>query len=158
MSKIALALGSMVLGAIISFGFGGMGSQTSAIAQLPSGPRGFVFGGVEPEVPPIKAQISNSVISGGIQSLDGINCVNCSFENVVIEYAGGSYRLVNVRFSGKTTFVFKGAALNALNMKALVDSLLQPKQSPTPFNKPIPRIVEMTTPILTTWLSPGIAP
>ena len=53
--------------------------------------------GIEPVVP----ALPNIVVRGNsykdfVQQLDGLNCEECTFTNIIFEYSGGAYRLGRV--------------------------------------------------------------
>jgi hypothetical protein len=77
--------------------------------------------GAEPIIAPSTKRVAaDSTLAGGTHVLDGLECLNCVFENVVLTYAGGNFKLVNPQFKGKVSIEFKGAALNGI---ALFDKL-----------------------------------
>jgi hypothetical protein len=132
MSKVMLALGSFIVGACcasaISFGI-----QTSTWAQV-----GPPLGSV-PVVPALKESVLEDSImrnSSG-QQLDGLECMNCVFDNVGFTYSGGAFRLVNPRFINGMRIHFGGAAANTAVVLALLQALNNPQRPvPPPAFKP----------------------
>ncbi|SPJ15859.1 exported hypothetical protein [Syntrophobacter sp. SbD2] len=121
MSKVTVALGSFVVGALVMFL---LGSHTSIFVQPASAERGIVVGGAEPVVPPLRGNVvSNSKFENVIQPLDGLDFRNCVFKNVIFEYSGGSYSLANAVISGAIRVNFKGAAANTMALHAFLESL-----------------------------------
>lgn len=137
MSKLAVALGSFMVGAIASMWIVFSGNQLSITEQSWAETRGFTFPGGVPKVPSVLREVIGSKFVGVTQSLDGINFVDCEFTDVTIEYSGGQYILDGVVFSGKNRLVFKGAADNTLSLLGLRDKLSGHELIPIP-NTPIP--------------------
>jgi hypothetical protein len=71
--------------------------------------------GAEPVIAPSTNRVtSGSTLANGIQALNGLECLHCVFENVVLTYAGGNFKLVKPQFKGNVSIEFKGAALNGI--------------------------------------------
>ena len=85
-------------------------------------------------MPPLNVTAKGAVFESEGQQLDGMACTICSFIDVTLTYAGGSYSLVNRRFSGTTRFEFKGAAANTLAILPLMEALVlrTPPKIPPP--------------------------
>lgn len=81
-----------------------------------------------------------SFVSTG-QSLDGLNCEDCQFNNAGLRYGGGVLNLKGSTFSGTTELQLEGAAANTIALleflKAIPEGQLKYKL-PIP-NKPITR-------------------
>jgi len=73
------------------------------------------FSAAIPRVPPLPASvIQGAKFDDGSQSLDGLNCSQCSFKDTELIYAGGSFRLQDIKVSGTTRLTLTGAAANTL--------------------------------------------
>jgi len=57
------------------------------------------------------AHVSSFSVRGFVQPLDGLDCENCEFQNVVFTYGGGLFECRNCTVSSGG-LVLKGAALN----------------------------------------------
>jgi hypothetical protein len=150
MSKVTVALASFIVGACTMFLFLELsGSHTSTFAQAPNEARILVVEGAEPVIPPWRGMtVEDNVFSGVTQQLDGVSCIDCTFDNATLEYAGGAYALIRPKFSGPIRINFKGAAANAINLQAFLASLNTGRTLPpaTP-RQPIPQIARLTKPI-----------
>lgn len=160
MSRITLALGSFMLGACcMAF----LGSHTSTVAQevprvpppstacamsaigamgpAPGSPTRLIgIPNSEPPVPGLAPAICSGSMKNGTQALDGLDCRNCTFDGVALEYAGGAYNLQDAQFSGVTRIVLKGAAANTVSILPLLAAIEagQRLEQPNP-NAPIIR-------------------
>lgn len=86
--------------------------------------------GAEPVIAPSTNRVaSDSTLANGIHVLDGLECLNCIFENVVLTYAGGNFKLVKPQFKGNVSIEFKGAALNGIALFKRLNSSV-PTESP----------------------------
>jgi len=161
MSRIILALASFMVGACSMALFG---NHTSMAAQEPAphltpppeptgcGVKGFTADGgtpgsqnrlirvrdASPTVPGMSQKICGALLSNGTQSLDGLNCADCTFTGVSLEYSGGAYSLENAHFGGVTQIVLKGAAANTVAILPLLQAISsgQAPEQPAP-NTPI---------------------
>lgn len=116
MSKVMLALGSFIVGAICgSLALSGI--HASTVVQLETTGTIAVQGAI-PVVPPLTIKMSQNFFRyPGEQSLDGINCDHCTFEVKVFSYAGGAYSLTNSTLKAEVNgIVLRGAALNTFNL------------------------------------------
>jgi hypothetical protein len=121
MSKITVSLGSLVFGALVMFFFG---SQISSIVQSASATMGIVNEAAIPKVAPLQSiTFSGAHLTNVVQPLDGLDCRDCTFQNVTFEYSGGAFNLSHARISSPMRVIFKGAAANALQVLALVEAL-----------------------------------
>lgn len=161
MSRITVAFGSVTVGAIIvtfSLLFSGNHISTlvqSSLAQPVPGPRGIVIEGAEPVVPPLGGTlVQRSSFNNVIQPLDGLNCEECVFNNVTLEYAGGAYRLINCRFTGTTRVVFKGAAANTLGILSIVEAMTSGNPPTGPSPMPPPKVFTIKDTVKTDWINP----
>lgn len=136
MSKVILALGSFMVGACSVF-FMFSGSHPSilehpVLAQSMIGTRGV------PVVPPLGGLVEDGSFTAAPQTLDGLNCVRCSFDNATLTYGGGTFKLTDCKFEGTTRVFLSGAAANTLAVLPLLEAIAQggaPK-APVP-QKPI---------------------
>lgn len=157
MSKIALSVGSFFLGIFIAALFFS-GIQISTVAHPAFASDLISFGGA-PTVPPLNLRPATHMtfenLSGAPVALDGLNCEDCTFKNVVFGYSGGEYRLQHCTVSGPRVIVFSGAALNTV--RAMIQwGLIQS----TPVEAPLPKApnikIENTTPLTNaevSWIS-----
>jgi hypothetical protein len=76
----------------------------------------------EPVVPPMSRHMHGFNWSGGIQQLDGIDCSDCQITDAIVTYAGGQFKCIHCKVAVKG-FVFKGAALNTVNLLVAMDAL-----------------------------------
>jgi hypothetical protein len=132
MSRVTVAVGSFIAGVSSTLLFLALsGSHTSTLAQEPRR-SGFEITGQEPIVKPLPGiAFTRGKLYGPIeQSLDGLNCDSCLFDNVSFTYAGGAARIINPKFSGTTRLVLKGAAANTMATVAFLQAMLQNQQPP----------------------------
>lgn len=90
--------------------------------------KGFKIEGAVPQFLPIDQTpvFENVTISNDIplpQSIDGLDCRGCDFENVRLTYGGGAFNLENPRFSGTTTLTLTGAAANTVAFLKLMEQV-----------------------------------
>jgi hypothetical protein len=96
-----------------------------------------ISAGREPIIPPLGPMISFRVFHDTTLSLDGLDCVNCTFHKVTFEYSGGAFKVQNSIIS-EPQFVLKGAAANTAMLLALLDSVgSKSKAEPVQPNKPV---------------------
>jgi hypothetical protein len=101
---------------------------------------GAVIGGAIPIFRPLETTpIFDGVnIFNTTQALDGLDCRNCAFDNVALQYWGGAYNLENAKFSGTTTLVLEGAAANTIAFLKFMDGLSVGTPPPSlPADKPV---------------------
>lgn len=130
MSKVMLSLGSIIVGASLMF-FMLSGNHTSMAAQ------GGI--GIEGEVPIVPSRlfvVKGSVFADEPQQLDGLDCTDCTFDNVRLTYGGGEVRLRNAKFVGTTRVVLTGAARNAFAVMVLANAIARGNPKP----KAVPRM------------------
>ncbi len=161
MSKISVAACAFILGAGCSFLLNEnipvvAASPANLQTENPKPPRSIIngvtvsgFGGEAIAIPgasPVFLPLENTPIVTDLnvfeakQSLDGLDCHNCTFANAKLRYSGGAFNFENVNFSGTTQLVLEGAAANTLAFLRFLNSLSTgiPLASP-PQNKPIER-------------------
>jgi hypothetical protein len=68
------------------------------------------------------------------QSLDGLECHNCNFNDADLRYSGGAFNLENVKFTGTIRLVLDGAAANTVAFLDLMKRISPgaPVVSPAP--------------------------
>lgn len=143
MSKVALALGSFIVGATFgSFAF----SLIHISTRVQAGQGGGIVLGLEPVVPNLGPAIRGGGVIGGVQALDGIHCVGCTLAPDVFTYAGGAYQLEDAQVRKNIPIQLKGAALNTVNLLKLLGALPGPQPAPqAPNNNPILRAQDRLT-------------
>jgi hypothetical protein len=103
------------------------------------------FGGAIPRFLPIeKTPVFMQEVFTNIsaQTLDGLDCRGCTFNDANLEYGGGAFNLESPRFSGTTTLRLTGAAANTVALLKLfedVDRDLPGLPAEFQQNKPIPK-------------------
>ena len=144
MSKVAIALGSFILGACtMLFSVALLGSHTSTFAHSSAQLRAIGTGG-EPTVPGITMHAEHFGLAGGLlQSIDGLDCKDCKFSDVTLEYSGGAFQLTNFPFSGPLRVNLKGAAANTVAFLNLVQAIAASQRPPEP--KPNSPIIKTAT-------------
>jgi hypothetical protein len=147
MRKVALALGSFIVGACCAFAISA-GIQTSTWAQPSSGVPGVpvltdvtigrdsgieVIGAI-PKIPGLAPEMTEATIADPAnpevtQAIDGLNCVGCTIATRQLTYGGGAYRLPNTKFVGPVNVVFTGAALNGIALAIQLGLLARPTKN-----------------------------
>jgi hypothetical protein len=162
MSKNTLALGSFAVGLLL--GSLVFGSHTVTAAQSPAKPAPPILTPLmpcpscEPTVPPITRQIDAMGLDGNglaALTLDGTEYNGTTFASNTLEYAGGSYNLVNVKFSLPVRLQLKGAAANTVGLIALLEAVnagAAPK--PMPPNLPVLRTADHSHTVTVSFASP----
>jgi hypothetical protein len=70
-----------------------------------------------------------------------MECKECIFKDVVLEYSGGAYTLENCSFSGTIRVVLKGASANTVVILPLLEALGSGKPPVAPIPKrPVDRL------------------
>jgi hypothetical protein len=145
MSKVTIALGSLIVGASLGFL---CGNHTSTLVQplsaraLPQG-GAVVLPGAIPLVPGIVSHFNGGTMAKSIQQLDGTAFKDFAFSDVTFEYSGGAYTLENVNVSTPTRVHLKGAAANTMALVALVQAINSGAR-PQPPNPNAPILQEPT--------------
>jgi hypothetical protein len=136
MSKFTIGIGGFVAGVCVALLFNNPPIMVSANQG------GIVLRGAIPEVAPLEnfPAIEKGHVIKSIQQLDGLNCVDCTFDDASLTYGGGPFRFVNAKFSGATNLTFAGAAANTLALLRLLEAVPR-STAPTPYppNEPINR-------------------
>ena len=80
--------------------------------------------------------------------LDGLDCETCSFEDALLVYGGGPFRLGNATFKGRVGVQLVGAAANTVALLQLIAALKQnDSKVPQPqSNKPIRKQAQVKRP------------
>lgn len=151
MSKLTVAFLSFIVGAVSSFAFSSsFGSQASTLTQAISVPRNSV-----PVVPPLSNITSAGNSIRGTFLLDGVNSEGDTFENATIVYGGGSFRLIQPKFSGgQVRLQLVGAARNTAYLTTFLQ-LVEAGQHPKPAvpQKPLEQLVQIKQAITADLLS-----
>jgi hypothetical protein len=129
MFKVAIALAAFIAGACSMVFISG--KYVPIMIALANQPWHQAESGTEPIIPSLGTTRLGVFVSNAKQSLDGLDCENCSFSNVTLEYSGGAFNLKNSSFVGPVRVNFKGAAANTVAFLQLVQALSiseRPKQ------------------------------
>lgn len=87
--------------------------------------------------------------------LDGQNSDHDTFQNVLIIYGGGPFRLNQASFTGNVEFQFTGAAANTVYLLKFIDAVNQAKHpAPAPPQKPQQWASQVQSVSLTDFVSP----
>jgi len=139
MTKVALALGSFIVGATFgSFAFSLIHMSTRVQAGQGGG---IVIRGAEPVVPSLGPTLHGGGVTGGIQPLDGISCDGCVLVPDSFTYAGGAYQFNNAEVRKNIPITLKGAALNTVNLLRSLGALPSPQPTPQPQDNNQPPII-----------------
>jgi hypothetical protein len=143
MSKVAVALAAFIAGACsVVFISGKYISIMSAMANQPWHQ---AESGTAPIIPSLGATRLGVFVSNGTQSLDGLDCENCSFSNVTLEYSGGAFNLKNSSFAGPVRVKLEGAAANTVAFLQLVQALRISERAKQPaLRKPVQKLAIVT--------------
>jgi hypothetical protein len=142
MTRVALALGSFIVGACVSSATSlFIHTSTRAQEQQPT----LLVAAAEPTVPPLAVRLIGGDIVGALQPLDGMDCEGCTIKASVISYGGGAFNCEKCIIKSKTV-TLKGAALNTLNMLRFFGAIPNP---PPKQSKPQPPIQTATIEINT---------
>lgn len=139
MSKLMLAFGSFVIGAISTFVVL-TGSQALIWAQSPAAsssssplgsavrPETISVDARVPRVPEIPVRFANlSFPANQSEQLDGLSCTGCAFSDPLLIYGGGEYQLINTTFArGTLRIQLVGAAQNTFNLLQQLGLLREP--------------------------------
>lgn len=161
MSKITLVLGSFAVGLLVGSLF--LGGHTVTLAQSPSKPAPVLTPQMpcpscEPNVPPITRHLGTVTLDGNglaALTLDGTEFKDVTFASNTLEYAGGAFSLVNVKFSLPVRLQLKGAAANTAGLLALLEAVNK-GAAPKPMapNLPVLRAAENSHIITVNFRSP----
>jgi hypothetical protein len=137
MKKIALALGSFIVGAISTSLFdSGIHTSTrvQAAQQSPALPPSTIsMPAAVPVVPPLQFFGHGSTIGGNVQQLDGFSCDgSCTVTPRLLTYGGGSVNIPIAVLPKGVPIVFTGAAANTLALMRATGMIPTPKQVPVP--------------------------
>lgn len=120
---------------------------SSGMPIITEAQEGVMVTGAEPVVPRMGVKLKSVTIAGFTQPLDGVDCEECTFKNLVLTYSGGSFRLVKPRFEN-VSIELKGAAKNTvalLDFIRVITSPPPPKQLPDPKANPMVPIKNILT-------------
>jgi len=108
-----------------------------------------------PKVPGIMMTVDHLEAIRSGQVLDGLECIDCVFEDATLRYSGGAYRLINPTFKGRVTVEFSGPAYDAVFLEHVVTAIGSgPKpQAPT---VPKQQIAMVTAPAILNVVSPEL--
>ncbi len=138
MSKITIALGSLVLGATLGFAYGSHGFAPQPVLAGNNAQVGLVAASdAIPRVPPISSHVTGLNGEGGVQQLDGVEFKDSEFSGMTFTYGGGAFVLTNTKLSRPMSVRFVGAAANALAVLAIVDAVNKGAR-PAPLNPNAP--------------------
>lgn len=125
MSKVITALASFVIGICFALLLLG-GSQRPTFARPGNAsPNRAGLAAFAPTVPPLQLHFTGVSFEKRVQTLDGLDCTACTFDDVTLEYSGGAVRLVRPKFTGTIRVRFTGAAANALGMASFLTEMRQ---------------------------------
>lgn len=158
MSKIALAVGSFLLGVCSVLALNLSGIQTSPVPQMPKRPdlpkvpetfppnpmgkeaEAIGIGDFSPVIPGLADLAPKGEhLTAARQRLDGLRCIGCTFNGVTFEYAGGATNLVNAKFTGPVRIELSGAAANTVAVVAFLQMAARGKK-PTMPNPNVPMV------------------
>ena len=126
-----------------------------AVAPPAPGPLGGVSTSSIPVVPPLRGNpVVGQIFAGVTQRLDGFECSECIFKDVIFEYAGGAYKLHNCTFEGSISFRVTGAAANTVRMLAIARDFAASLPPSDPTSPPAPRMVPIPIPVTGDFISP----
>jgi hypothetical protein len=147
MSKIAIAVGSFIIGVCVAF------AASSLLHASPQAQRLEIVG-AEPVVPPLNANFVGGTFSGPAQPLDGFSCQGCNIIAPVLTYAGGAFRCENCAIHS-SELQFKGAALNTVAILKLVGAIKgsPPGNSAKPQNSLMEAKMDINIKQKVTWVS-----
>jgi hypothetical protein len=133
MSKVTLALGSFIVGAICgSFALSLIHTSTRVQAFQNPGVATINMPGAEPVVPPIRTFMTGGRVAGAVQGLDGLACDGCTIAVPVLTYGGGAFNLTNPKFPGPVRIELRGAATNTFNLLRAIGAIPTPQPPPQP--------------------------
>jgi hypothetical protein len=151
MSKIGIACISFVAGICCALMLGNLPVIHAAQSQVPDTnargrPRnvidgvlgvgtggGIAFGNPSPQVPPLSEfpiVKHLRLTSVKVQSLDGLDCRSCAFEDAKLVYSGGAFNLQDTHFGGNVSIEYSGAAANTIAMLELMGGLAKSEAAP----------------------------
>jgi hypothetical protein len=89
------------------------------------------------------------------QRLDGLDCTNCTFKDVTLDYEGGIFNLVNASFSGRIRLVLKGTAANTASAVSMLAAIGSGNRATLPApNQPVIKATIVKQPVKLDWKSP----
>lgn len=165
MSKITLAFGSLIVGLVLGSMLFGNHTVTFAQSSMSgikidcNGMPGCVpmaIPGRAPQIPGLGSPVKDMGFANGTQSLDGLDCTDCLFENTKLVYSGGAVKLIRPHFDGKIEVELTGAAGNTMALLPLLTAVAQGQQPEPPNpNRPVLKTISVKKPIvLAEWNAP----
>jgi len=133
MSKIALASGSFMVGACCTLLAASFIHTSTRLQAESSQIQLFGTGDAEPLVPGLRLRLEHA---GGIglpglsQSLDGLDCDDCTLGVGKLTYAGGAFRLKDAHIPRGIPVELKGAALNTVTLLSALGAFPSPSPAP----------------------------
>ena len=148
-----------------------VGAPVSQAAPTSRNVRGLIKGGAsrhgEPGISLLGAEpifhsldllfprVEDYVFEDVTQRLDGLDCTNCTFKDVTLEYAGGNFNLVNATFSGRTRLMLKGAAANTASAVSMLAAIGSGNVSAPPApNQPVVKSTLAKQSVTLNWKNP----
>ena len=83
---------------------------------------------------------------GGMQQLDGMDCIGCVVDVNLLTYAGGQFKCERCAIKSKNGVFLVGAALNTFHMLQLVGAIPSPKPPEPNPNRPQVMTAALTNP------------
>ena len=130
MSKVFLSLASFIIGVgatLILNGPPSIRAQVTFDATNAKGMSNFIR--VNPQSVPAFASLDSNGKAEGItlkhgkQTLDGLRCEQCTFDDAELSYSGGPFDLNKLGISGTTHISYSGAAANTVALLDLLKSV-----------------------------------
>jgi len=120
------------------------------------GAPGISLAGGEPIFRPTNMlpRVEDYVFEDVTQKLDGLDCTNCTFKDVTLEYEGGIFNLTNATFSGRTRLILKGAAANAFSAGSMFAAIGSGGGSASAPDRPVIKATMVRQPVKLDWKSP----
>ena len=138
MSKVTLAFGSFIVGAICgSFALSLIHTSTRVQAsQAPTLPASTLsMPAAIPVVPPLQYFGHGDSVGGAVQQLDGFSCEDCTITAGVLTYGGGAFSFPNAKLPRNVRVILTGAALNTFTLLRATGAIPNPA-SPLPVVPP----------------------
>jgi hypothetical protein len=149
MSKVTLAFGSFIVGAICgSFALSLIHTSTwvqaSQAPQEPTLPPSTVtMPAAIPVVPPLQYFGVEGTVGGRLQQLDGFSCERCTVTVPILTYGGGLFNLPGSKLPRNVVLHLTGAALNTFNLLRATGAI--PNPAPLPHVPPPGAAIQRAT-------------
>ena len=121
------------------------------------GSPGVSLGGAEPLLRPLEMfpKVEDFTFEDVDQRLDGLDCTNCTFKDVTLDYEGGNFNLVNASFSGRIRLVLKGTAANTASAVSMLAAIGSGNRATLPGpNQPVIKATIAKQPVKLDWKNP----